>query len=152
MEIWFYHLTDQPLERTLPTLLERSLERGWRAVVQAVTDERIAALDTLLWTYSDSSFLGHGLARDGDAALQPVYLTTGAENPNGATIRFFVEGADIEPVVAGSEAYERMILLFDGNDDVQLANGRAQWKALKQRGCNLSYWQREESGRWLKKA
>ena len=33
-EILFYHLQHQPLERVLPTLLEKTLERGWRAVVQ----------------------------------------------------------------------------------------------------------------------
>ncbi len=152
-EVWFYHLTSQPLERTLPVLLERSIERKWKAVVQATSDERIAALDALLWTYSDSSFLAHGSARDGDGALQPVYLTTGAENPNGAVIRFFVDGAAIAPVLNEQpDAYQRMILLFDGNDDDLLADARAQWKALKAQGRDLSYWQQNDDGRWAKKA
>ncbi len=99
-EIWFYHLQHQPLEKALPSLLEKALERGWRVVVQAAADERLDALDDLLWTYAEASFLAHGRARDGDAEMQPVYLTTGPENPNGARLRLFIEGADVEALVA----------------------------------------------------
>ncbi len=59
-EIRFYHLLDQRLERVLPQLLEMSLARGWRVVVQATSEERIEALDAHLWTYRDDSFLPHG--------------------------------------------------------------------------------------------
>ena len=153
MEIWFYHLTRQPLERTLPVLLERCLERSWKAVVQAQTEERVTALDEVLWTFSEESFLAHGTARDGDAELQHVYLTTGPENPNGANVRFFIEGARIAPALATpTGAYERMILMFDGNDPDDLAAARVQWKELKAQGCALSYWQQTEAGGWEKKA
>ncbi len=147
-EIWFYHLQRQPLERVLPTLLEKSLERGWRVVVQAKSAERLEALDTLLWTYADDSFLAHGSARDGDAERQPIYLTTGSENPNGAALRLFIEGADV--VLADADAYVRAILLFDGRDEEQLAHARAQWKSLKAAGCALAYWQQSEAGGWEK--
>ena len=139
MEIWFYHLTREPLESALPKLLERSLERGWRAVVQARDEERLAAIDNLLWTWSDESFLAHGVARDGDAAMQPIFLTTGEETPNGARVRFFVGGADIAPA-------------FDGADPEALQAARAQWKLLKEQGRALSYWQQGDSGGWEKKA
>src|SRR6476619_4747087 len=85
-EIYFYHLERRSLEEVLPSLLERSLERGWRAVVQAASEERVEALDTLLWTYREESFLPHGTKRDGDPDMQPVYLTTSEEHPNGATV------------------------------------------------------------------
>jgi DNA polymerase-3 subunit chi len=152
MEIWFYHLTRQPLERALPTLIERSLARGWRAVVQARDEERVAALDDLLWTYSDESFLAHGSARDGDAALQPVYLTAGSETPNGAKVRFFIDGAEIAPVAALPEAaeYQRFLFLFDGADEETLAAARAQWKTLKEQGRDLSYWKQGDAGGWEK--
>jgi DNA polymerase III subunit chi len=153
-EIWFYHLQHQPLERALPSLLEKALERGWRVVVQATADERLDALDDLLWTYAEASFLAHGRARDGDAALQPVYLTTGTENPNGARLRLFIEGADVAALLAGdsSDGYERFILLFDGGDEDQLAAARAQWKVLKEQGRALAYWQQSERGTWEKRA
>ncbi len=147
-EIWFYHLTRQPLERVLPSLLEKSLERGWRAVVQTANEERLRALDDLLWTYSDESFLAHGTPHDGEPSMQPVYLTSGDENPNAAKIRFFVDGAK----VVAQDAYDRTILLFDGNDDESLAEARTQWKALKDDGHALAYWQQNENGGWDKKA
>lgn len=151
MEVWFYHLKSQSLDRALPTLLERSLERGWRAVVQATSAERVDALDEWLWIYSDSAFLAHGTARDGDPAEQPVFLTTGAENPNGAKVRFFIERAEISPVIASGAAYDRCILIFDGNDEQELEAARAQWRALKAEGRDLSYWQQNDNGGWEKK-
>ena len=32
-ELWFYHLERSELERALPPLLEKCLQRGWRALV-----------------------------------------------------------------------------------------------------------------------
>ena len=87
-EVLFYHLERTPLERVLPGLLEKTLERGWRAVVQAGSKERVEALDTALWTYGDGSFLPHGTLSDGPPEEQPIFLTTGPDTPNGATIRF----------------------------------------------------------------
>jgi DNA polymerase-3 subunit chi len=152
MEVWFYHLTHQPLERALPLLLERSAQRGWKAVVQATSDERVQALDDLLWTWSDESFLAHGTRRDDDADMQQVYLTTGAENPNGAVVRFFVESAAIAPALEENDQYERVILMFDGGDEEELAGARGQWRDLKAQGRALCYWQQNESGGWEKKA
>ena len=95
-EVYFYHLERRTLEEVLPTLLERSLERGWRAAVQAASEERVEALDTLLWTYREESFLAHGTARDGHVEAHPIYLTSGGDNPNGAQVRFLVDGAELD--------------------------------------------------------
>ncbi len=148
-EVLFYHLQRQPLERVLPTLLERSLARGWRAVVQASSDERVEALDAHLWTFKDDSFLPHGTAREGDPAEHPVLLTTGDHNPNGAQIRFLIEGA---PMPADAAAYERIVLIFDGEDEDAVAAARASWGEFKTRGFDVTYWQPDEQGRWVKKA
>jgi DNA polymerase III subunit chi len=148
-EVLFYHLQRQPLETVLPTLLERSLERGWRALVRATSDERLAALDDHLWTFSDESFLPHGTDREADAAEQPVVLTLTDRNPNGAAVLFLVEGAPVPEDVAG---YQRLVLLFDGNDEDALAAARAQWKTVKTGGHNATYWQQDPRGRWEKKA
>jgi DNA polymerase III subunit chi len=152
-EIWFYHLQRQPLERVLPNLIEKSLEKGWRVAVQARSEERLDALDSWLWTYSDESFVAHGRACDGDGELQPVYLTTGLENPNGAALRLFVEGADMAPALAeAGAAYARAVALFDGNNEDELAAARTQWKELKDLGFALTYWQQGANGRWEKKS
>lgn len=153
-DIWFYHLQHQPLEKALPSLLEKALDRGWRVVVQASAEERLDALDDALWTCSDASFLAHGRARDGDCDMQPIYLTIGSENPNGARLRLFVDGAEISALLGSApcDGYERMILMFDGGDEDQLLRARAQWKTLKEQGHKLAYWQQGERGGWEKKA
>jgi DNA polymerase-3 subunit chi len=149
-EIWFYQLQRRALDQVLPNLIERTLQRGWRGVVQATTQERLAALDDLLWSYAEDSFLPHGAAGDGDPQWQTVWLTLGPDNPNGAQIRFLVEGATVEPFA--EQNYERLVLLFDGRDEAALASAREQWKLLRQRKAQLSYWAETEEGGWKQQA
>jgi DNA polymerase-3 subunit chi len=147
-EVFFYHLERQPLEQVLPILLERTLERGWRAVVQAGSDERVEALDALLWTYRDDSFMPHGTRRDGHMAWQAVYLTSGEDNPNNASIRFLVDGAEATDL----NGYLRAVYLFDGHDEAAVAQARVQWKTAKDAGHTIAYWQQDPDGRWSRRA
>ena len=150
-EVLFYHLEHFPLERVLPTLVEKTLERGWRAVIQAGSVERVEALDGLLWTFRDDSFIPHGTVRDGPPAAHPVYLTIEDDAPNDANIRFLVDGADLADSAALTD-YERVVYLFDGHDVDALKAARGQWRKAKEAGCTLTYWQQSEDGRWQKKA
>jgi DNA polymerase-3 subunit chi len=148
-EILFYHLENQPLEGVLPVLLEKTLERGWKAVVEVGSRERAASLDSALWTFRDDSFLPHGLAGGDTDALQPVLITTGSGNPNGANVRFYVDGA----VPGDVAAYTRVVFLFSGHDPEAIAEARAAWKALSSAGGHeITYWQQDANGRWVKKA
>jgi DNA polymerase-3 subunit chi len=147
-EVLFYHLEQQTLERVLPSLLERTLERGWRAVVQCTTKERLEALDGWLWTYRDDSFLPHGTASDGPGTEQPIFLTDGDQNPNSAQVRFLVEGA--APLTF--DGYERIVVLFDGRDESAVAQARLEWKRARAAGLEVTYWQQDEDGRWVKRA
>lgn len=147
-EILFYHLTESTLEDALPGLLERSLQRGWRVVVQTGSEDRRDALDQHLWTFRDDSFLAHGTDREAFPAEQPVLLTTGGDNANGAQIRFLVDGA--EP--PGLSAYERAVFLFDGHDAAQLESARSHWTTMKAAGHEVTYWQQTPDRRWERKA
>ncbi|MCF8478042.1 MAG: DNA polymerase III subunit chi [Pseudolabrys sp.] len=148
-EILFYHLQGQKLEGVLTPLLEKSLARGWRVAVQGATEERIDALDAHLWTYRDDGFLPHGTWREPEAAEQPVLLTLSDGNPNAATVRFLIEGG---AVPADADNYERIVLVFDGDDDEAVAAARATWTDAKAKGFTATYWQPDEQGRWVKKA
>jgi DNA polymerase-3 subunit chi len=148
-EVLFYHLHRQPLERVLPTLLEKSLERGWRVVVQSSSEERLEALDAHLWTFTDDSFLPHGTWREAEAREQPVLLTVNDDNPNSATVRFLIDGAGIP---ADASAYARIVLLFDGNDPDAVDAARTRWGEAKAQGFDVTYWQPDEQGRWQRKA
>ena len=147
-EVLFYHLESQPLERVLPTLLEKTLERGWRAVVETSSRERASAIDALLWTYRDDSFLPHGIAGEETDASQPVLITMDDGNPNAANVRFFVDRA----VPRSGEGYERIVFLFSGHDPDAVTEARAAWTGLKAGDNSLTYWQQDEGGRWVKKA
>jgi DNA polymerase-3 subunit chi len=147
MDISFYHMTRTTLEAALPQMLEKTLERGQRAVVRAGSAERVEALNGWLWTYKDRGFLPHGSAKDGHAALQPIWLTDKEERPNEAQVLFLTDGATSEL----AEAFERCAVLFDGNNEAALAAARTQWAGLKDAGHDLTYWQQNDQGRWEKK-
>jgi DNA polymerase III subunit chi len=148
-EIRFYHLQRRKPEEALPGLLEEAWRRGVKVVVEAPAREWIEALDERLWTYSDESFLPHGLARDGEPETQPILLTTGDDNPNGARLRILLSGARAAPILAGQPtAYERIVILFDGANEEARAEARAQWAELRAAGHQPSYWREGESGEW----
>jgi len=147
-EVLFYHLQSQPLEVVLPELLEKCLERKWRAVVQLGSEERRDALDAHLWTYRDEGFMPHGTVKDGHATAQPVWLTAADDNPNGASVRFLADGAE----AANYSDYQRIVVLFDGNDPDAVDRARASWTTAKAAGHDATYWQQSERGRWEKKA
>ena len=147
-EVLFYHLQNQAAESVLPPLLERSLARGWKVVVQTASEERADAIDTHLWTYSDDSFLPHGTWRDRDAAEQPIVIAVTMDNPNGASVRFLID-CDVLP--EDSAAYERLVLVFNGDDDEALQAARGIWTRAKANGFDVTYWQPDEQGRWQRK-
>lgn len=147
-EIWFYHLERWSLDRALPPLLEKTLARGWRAIVRGGVPERLTALDAHLWTFRDDGFLPHGLAGDDNAASHPIVLTGMQENPNKAQALFLVDGAEPGDLTG----YERCILVFDGNDSQALEAARAHWKIFKEKDLPVSYWQQTEKGGFEQKA
>lgn len=146
-EVLFYHLEVRPLESVLPQLLEKTLERGWRAVIESGSRERAEVLDSLLWTYRDDSFLPHGLAGEPSDPHQPILLTTETDNPNGAVVRFFVDRA----VPQSADGYRRIVYMFSGHDPDAVTEARQAWRALRD-GNEVTYWQQEGDGRWVKKA
>ena len=146
-EVWFYHLERSSLDQVLPDLLDKTLKRGWRALVRAAGADRIEHLDSWLWNYRDDSFLAHGTADEPFADHQPILLTTGQDNPNGAHALFLID--DAEP--GDLSPFARCIVLFDGRDETALAAARGRWKMFKAQGLPVSYWQQAERG-WEKKA
>jgi DNA polymerase III subunit chi len=144
-EILIYQLQRQPLERVLPALIEKSLERGWRVIVQAASEERVEALDAQLWTFRDDSFLPHGTWREAEASEQPILLTLSGDNPNGAAVRFLIDGVSMP---ADAESYQRIVLLVDGDDAEAVAAARTHWSEGKAKGLDVTYWRPDEEGRW----
>jgi len=147
-DVRFYHLERQSLDDVLPRMLQTSLERGWRCVVQAGSDERVEQLAAYLWAFDEESFLPHGSKADGSPGLQPIWLTADSGNPNGATVRFLVDGARAESL----SGLERAVFIFDGNDEAMVQQARGDWKRFKAESHAISYWQQDEQGRWQNRA
>jgi DNA polymerase-3 subunit chi len=144
--LWFYHLQRRRLGEALPPLLEKCLERGWRALVCGTIPERLEELDAHLWTYRDDSFLPHGIEGRDPAEAQPVLLSARNAPVNGAKALFLIDGAafgDLAP-------FERACVLFDGNDEASLGHARQQWKEAKAAGFEAVYWKENSDGRWEK--
>jgi len=152
-ETLFYHLERRGLDDALPGLIEKTLERGWRALIRAESSDRAAALDSLLWTYSEQTFLPHAQAGDGEAARQPVLITVEDDNANNANVLFLVGGAT--PPAWDSQlanSLTRIVLMFDGRDASALASARAAWKDAKAAGHDVTYWKELPSGKFEKQA
>lgn len=146
-EVWFYHLERTSLDQALPDLLEKTLARGWKAVVRTAAPERLEHLDGWLWTYRDESFLPHGLDSEPLAERQPILLTCGMERPNDADAVFLVDGAEPGDLAGAA----RCLVLFDGADEAAVAHVRRQWSQIKARGLPVSYWRQQAKG-WEKQA
>ncbi len=144
-EIRFYHLERRRVDEALPSLLEHALDEGRRVLVRASSDEMVAALNERLWTYDDASFLPHGAAGDGDPMTQPVFLTTELENANAATMLVRLSGAE---TADADDAFNLVVILFDGRDEAALALARGEWRRLKDQGRAISYWRESDEGGW----
>ncbi len=148
-EVLFYHLTDTPLERSLPQMLEMSLKRGWRVLVRSGSLAAVGAMDDHLWRYSDDGFLPHGAAGGNHDAAQPILLTTQTGNPNQAQVLMLIDGARVDPGEA--KGFDRLCLIFNGHEPDAVEAARADWLAVKEAGLSGKYWA-QQGGKWVEKA
>ena len=128
----FYHLQNQTLENVLPKLLEKAYETGKKVKIKVGNEERVEFINTFLWTFNDQSFIPHGSRKDGFGEMQPIWLSAGDDNPNGATMLFLVDGAKID--LDSLKQYERVFNIFDGNSETAVNAARTFWKELKGAG------------------
>ncbi len=147
MNYWFYHLEASTVVSVLPGLLEKTLQKGWRALVK-MPPEQIKEMDDYLWTYRDDSFLPHGRDDEPMAEQQPITLTGAAQDAEGYQAVFLIGGTEVENM----EGVERCMVMINGRSKDDIQRARAQWKALKDTEAKLSYYQQNDRGAWEKKA
>ena len=143
----FYHLQKQNLEQVLPKLLEKAYATKQNILIKIGNEERVEFLNSQLWTFDDTSFIPHGSKKDGFGEYQPIWLTSGDDNPNNAKLLFLVDGAmsDIEEL----QKFERIFNIFDGNSATSVEQARNFWKELKAtESMPAYYWKQDENGRW----
>ncbi len=146
MEYWFYHLEASTIEGVLPGLLEKTRQKGWRALVK-LPEAQLKEMDDYLWTYKDDSFLPHGRDDEPMADQQPITLSSTAQIAAGHDAVFLLGGAEISDMTG----VERAMVMINGRSQEDVQRERARWKALKNTGATLSYYQQNERGGWEKK-
>ncbi len=138
-EAYFYQLAGQPPEAVLPRLLDLASGRGWRIELRGRSRERMEALDLALWD-SPNEFRPHGLAGGPHDADQPVLLTWGPVLPARPCL-CLIDGAAVTTEEA--RAAERVMVVFDGEDEAALGAARAQWRDLTGAGLPARFYVRE---------
>lgn len=146
-DIRFYHMTRKTLERALPELLAKALARYPHILVKTADADQAALLDQVLWSYDPASFMPHSAAVDAFAAEQPVFLTSEDINPNRAKMLVLTGDAMADNMAD----YELCCELFDGNDEAAVKAARGRWASYKDGGHELTYYQQDDEGRWVKK-
>ena len=146
--VYFYHLTETPLEATLPMLLSKARGAGWRVLVRGTDEALLERLDKVLWEGAPDSFLPHGLAGGPNDTNQPILLGNVVQT-DGFECLMAISGADVSAEEVTS--LDRTCILFDGHDGTALDHARGQWKALTGAGVAAQYWAQDGES-WIKKA
>ena len=164
MEVRFYQLSRTSQEEALAKLLSLTLTRGFRAWVRLSDREPLKPLSQALWAHGgDYGFLPHGNVGEDHDADQPILFCQGETAPsNGAAFGFwsnaYVSHADPDQFAANLEQMriqggERLILLFDAQDQTAVTKARNIWKViLGIDAVERSFWQQESNGSWVKAA
>lgn len=146
-EHWFYHLEGATVEAVLPDLLEKTLQRSWTALVKTNAD-KLADLDSYLWTYRDDSFLPHGREDEPLADQQPIRLSATATSADGADVVLITDGSEVDDMTGVT----RCIFMINGRSETAVKEARARWTRLKNAGATITYYQQNDRGQWAKKA
>lgn len=147
-EIRFYHLQQQSLDQALPLLLRKALDSGKRIYVRMKDDSRLNDLSDALWSYRDNGFLPHGLENEKYSEDQPVLIGHEGVISNKADMLVLTNGAEHDKL----DDFTLCCEMFNGQNQDEVTAARARWKAYKETGHTLTYWQQNERGGWEQKA
>ena len=56
-----------------------------------------------------------------------------------------LSGAEASPA---DDAFDLIVLMFDGRDEAALAQARSEWRRLKDQERAISYWRETDEGGW----
>lgn len=134
-QVDFYVLTAADRRSRLTTacrLAEKAYDQGLKVSVRTSSPAETAEVDDLLWTFSDRSFVPHGVwpAAPEFAAATPVLVANGAlpESHRDVLVNL---GADVPPDFA---TFARVCDIVGGDDDSK-RDARQRWRTYKQAGA-----------------
>lgn len=142
MQVDFYQLSRDPVEKVLPAIAARILSTGGRLLVVADMHDRLDQISQGLWNAAPESFLANGRAGEGREAVQPILLTDTCEAPNGARHIALADGQWREEALE----FERAFYFFDAQT---IDGARQSWRDLSRReGVTPRFW-RQEGRKWV---
>lgn len=142
MQVDFYQLSRDPVDKVLPAIAARILSTGDRLLVVAETRGRLDAISQGLWSAAPDSFLANGVAGEGSEAVQPILLTDRCEATNGARHIALADGQWREEALG----FDRAFYFFDADT---IDGARQSWRDLSRReGVTPRFW-RQEGRKWV---
>lgn len=139
MQVDFYILAAQGRDAVLRTacrVAEKAWQSGHRVYVHTASPQAATAVDELLWTFRQESFVPHALDGAPDAAeltsATPVLIGTG--EPTHEALDVLINLTDTVPLFAERSA--RVAEIVGAGDDERRA-GRERYRHYRERGCDI---------------
>lgn len=145
MQLDFWQLSRDPVERVVALIAERTREAGGKLLVVAEDERQRAAISRALWEVKPEAFLANGEADAPHAERQPILLSPRCEPVNGARYVVLADGAWRE----SAEQFDRAFLLFD---EAGTPAARATWREFDGRDDVERSYYAQENGKWVRKA
>lgn len=142
MQVDFYQLSRDPVDKVLPAIAGKVLAAGGRLLVVAAEQERRDAISQGLWSVDPASFLAHDHDGSGNAAMQPILLSDRCDAANDAR---FIALADGE-WRAAALMFDRVFYFFD---PMTIDAARQSWRVLRDKADVESRFWKQEGGRWI---
>ncbi|MEP3051080.1 MAG: DNA polymerase III subunit chi [Erythrobacter sp.] len=143
MQVDFYQLSRDPIDKVVVMLARKVLQIGERLLVISQDTGQRELLSKSLWSAGPEEFLAHGEAADDHPDIQPILLSDRVQAANGAKIVIMADGIwrdDVRP------DFDRALLLF-GTDQTEAA--RDVWRQLDGvDGIERQIHKQDDQGRW----
>lgn len=125
----------QSCEQVLCTLAGKAWRKGHRIYIHAPSADEARALDELLWTWRDISFLPHARVGDPLAPESPILVGEGDSAPADAGDDVMINLA--HPVPSFFSRFERVVEIV-GGDDAARGKARERYRFYRDRGYTLN--------------
>ena len=148
-QIIFYNTAPLQVEKTLFSLLEKSLEKGNKSLLLFKDKEKCLSINEQLWTYKQNSFLPHISEDDQiyDNIDVPVYLSTRNENPFKAELLFSIDGFLPDNI----DHFERVIIIIDVNDKLLNEKYKNYYLDINKNFEDIVFYKSDDNGKWIEK-
>jgi DNA polymerase III subunit chi len=147
-EVTFYHITSDPLEKSLAELANKLYEKKERTLIVCNDNAQMHNINNILWSFSTKKFIPHGSIEDDAPEQQPILLSTSPKNldNNPSTIILLM------PIsLENAGRFEKYIYMFCGKDAdpnvIAMNDLHAQYNSNNH--YQIKYWFLDASKKWI---